>query len=111
MAFEPEHVARSGRVGIDRRHIPGAPGTDAMRKWRTAHLLERPDHLQHAVARSGAQVEDLAAGHVLPVEPAKRQHMGPRKVHHVDVIADTASIRGIVSPNTVRPFRSPPRSA
>ena len=72
---------------------PGRRGTDFVRDFVTARLLERVDYVENGIAFTRAEVKDMHAG---VVHFFDRFDMSDRKVDYVDIVAYARSVGGIV---------------
>ena len=81
------------RIGHRAGGIAGAPIRDRVGHRPAGGLLERLDHLQHRVALAAAQVEGEQLG-LLSQQGVQSGPVALGQIHHMDVVAHAAAIRG-----------------
>ena len=89
-----EDLVRPGGVREVGRHVSGAAGTGLARDFHAARPLERRQNLHHGGAAAGSDVERLAARSGERV--VQGLDMGPRQIDHMDVVALSGSVAGVV---------------
>mmetsp|Transcript_1210 Transcript_1210/g.2838 ORF Transcript_1210/g.2838 Transcript_1210/m.2838 type:complete len:388 (+) Transcript_1210:157-1320(+) len=92
-----EEILRLGRVRVHHGHVSRASWRNLVGDGLATRLLKGLDHVQHRVARAGAQVDDKGAR--LFSELAHRGHVPQGQVDDVDVVTHArAVVGGVVIP-------------
>jgi hypothetical protein len=89
-----EDVFRLGGVGVDGGEVARAARADHVGDGHAVDLGEGLDHVEHAVADAGAEVEDLAARVVIGVVDGGEVAVG--QVADVDVVAHAGAVGRVV---------------
>lgn len=79
--------------GVIRIDISRTARLDFIRDALTANPFESSDDFQNTAAAASAQIDDEARR---AVQLSESGNMARSKIHHVDIIPDTSTIRGIV---------------
>ena len=87
-----EQFLRLGRIGIAGGDITGPPWRDLIFDLDAVGFLESLDHIEHAVADAGSEIEDFRAGMFSGI--IERRHMTFGQVDHVNEIPHARAVMG-----------------
>ena len=94
LCLPAQDLCALGGVCIAGCDVAGAAVGDDIGHIHVVHFHEGVHHIQHAVARAGAQVEDLAS--LMLGDVFHGSHMALGQVHHMDIVSHAGAVVGIV---------------
>ncbi len=89
-----QHFTRQRRIGIAGIDIAGTARLNPVRHVPSGSGFKRLDNVQNGVTHTGADVVRLHPGD--GTGTVQRHEMRPRQIYHVDIVADTGAVMGLV---------------
>ena len=97
LSLPAQFLVGQRRVCPDGRNITCSAADNRVVQFQMVYLFKLGDQLQHRYGMTCTDVEDfIVLGHPALYHAVDSSHVGLGQIHHVDIIAQTGTVRGVI---------------